>query len=98
MTSERTESITIAKTIVLDVYDGDQIVGQINGGSRIDEQDRWVVRLGLAEASGHRDIEVVQGDMFEFAGSTWRVAKVYEPNTRPRGMVAKLERVDDSGE
>ena len=90
---KRTESLTIVKAVLLNVYDGERVVGQVAGDSWIDEQGRWTLGLGLDEARGARDIDLLEGDEFEFVGGTWRVAKVYEPTTAPRGAVAELVRV-----
>lgn len=95
MTSERTETLTIAKTIRETVVDGQRVVGHVAGGSWIDEQGRWVLGLGLSERSGSRDIDLLEGDEFEFAGATWKVTKVYEPTTATRGAVAELVRVSE---
>lgn len=93
MQPERTEKITVAKTIRHDVREGTRVIGHVIGDSLVNEQGQWVVELDLIEQSGKRGIDVVEGDEFEFAGGTWRVAKVYEPTTAPRGAVAELVRV-----
>lgn len=94
MTTELPESITIAKAILDRVTENALVAGH----SLVDDEGRWILQLGLEDSTGERQLELMEGDSFEFAGGTWRVAKVYEPNTRPRGVVAKLERVADSGE
>jgi len=92
VTPERTETITVLKTVRSDVVIGQRVVGHVVGNSRIDEQGRWIASLGLIEQSGVREVDLVEGDEFEFAEGTWKVTKVYEPDPAFRS-VAQLVRV-----
>lgn len=91
MASELPETITIAKTIPSRVHDdyGSVVVGD----SRLDDQGRWIVGLGIHDAGGDRDVDVQEGDTFEFAGAMWKVTQVREPTTATRGRVATLTKV-----
>lgn len=66
----------------------------IAGSNHTGPDGRRFVRIGLEDSQGGRDLEVAEGSTFEFSGSTWRVAKVYEPSIDPRGPVAEFVKVE----
>ncbi|MBM7783333.1 hypothetical protein [Tenggerimyces flavus] len=63
----------------------------VAGHRYVDESGRRVLQLGLGDESGDRDVSVVEGDTFEFAGATWKVSSVYEPAAGDR--LARVVRV-----
>jgi hypothetical protein len=66
----------------------------IGGDSYLDEQGRLEVDLTVEDDVGERDIRHHEGDIFEFAGATWRVAKIFEPSLDGRSRVATLSKVE----
>jgi hypothetical protein len=66
----------------------------IGGDSYLDEQGRLEVDLTVGDDVGERDIRHHEGDIFEFAGATWRVAKIFEPSLGGRSRVATLSKIE----
>ncbi|MFC7623647.1 hypothetical protein [Microlunatus sp. GCM10028923] len=76
MTNDLPESLTVQTARRISVYRNGRIAGYVTGSSRTHDDGRPLLRLGLSEESGARDLEVGEGDTFDFAGATWQVTKV----------------------
>jgi Family of unknown function (DUF6406) len=66
----------------------------IGGDSYLDDQGRLEVRLAISDDAGERYIRRHEGDTFELAGATWRVAKVFEQSLSGRSRVATISKVE----
>jgi hypothetical protein len=88
MTDEAPETIDIHQSIP-HRYGDESVIG---GTNYIDDQGRWAVRLAPSDASGVREIHLLEGGTFEFGGVTWQVSKIYEPRIGRR-RVATLTRI-----
>ena len=108
MTNDLPEILTVQPARRIGVYRDGSIAGYVTGSSRTDAEGRAILRLGLSEASGTRDIEVNEGDTIEFAGATWRVTKINTHRPQPSTdaltertgsarAVATLEKTDNPG-
>jgi Family of unknown function (DUF6406) len=90
MTSNLQETIEIYESIPSRL--GSQVV--IGGDSYLDDQGRLEVRLAISDDAGERYIRRHEGDVFELAGATWRVAKVFGQSSSGRSRVATISKVE----
>ena len=66
----------------------------IAADSYLDDQDRLVLKLALKDDAGERRIQCHEGDTFEFAGSIWKVAKIFGEYMDGRRHLATILRVE----
>ncbi|MCO6003383.1 hypothetical protein NE236_00125 [Actinoallomurus purpureus] len=64
----------------------------IAGDSYLDDQDRLEVSLTVDDDAGERDIKCHEGDVFDFAGATWRVTTIFEVSMSARRRIATLSK------
>lgn len=88
VTSELPSTLTIAKTIPT------RVGGAVIGGDSYLDGSRPFVRACLADDTRERHLDLYEGDVVVFAGTTWQVTRINEPSSAPRGFVATLTRVN----
>ncbi|MGI5232696.1 DUF6406 domain-containing protein [Actinoallomurus iriomotensis] len=66
----------------------------IGGDTYVDDEGRLEIRLAIKDDAGERSIRRHEGDVFEFAGADWRVARISGPAMGGRSHIATLSRVE----
>ena len=66
----------------------------VAGDSYLDDQGRLEVRLAIKDDAGERDVQCHEGDIFEFAGTTWRVTRIFEPYMGGRSRIATISQIE----